>query len=180
MNVPPRKRNWLTVGAGAALLVGNMIAYLEFHAKQAAASAACENLEECKSVAADIKKLRLQPSKVTLHAHSASEVSSRLEEALKFAQLPASCLVRIDPQPARRLNGTDFKEQPTSLELRAVSIKQLVHLLYKLESSGAGLQTKSLQLTTPVKTQSDTTIETWNVQVVLTSLIFAPKKTSPS
>lgn len=175
MTAPSNKRSWMIVGLGALLFVVNLLAYLELSASQASARAAADNLAECKVIAGDIANLRRQPSKVTLEAHSATELSSQVEQAMKFAQLRANCLVRVDPQPARRMAVGDFKEQATSLELRSVSLKQLIHFLHKLETGGAGLRTKSLQMAS-VKAATEATTETWNVQVVLTSLIFAPKK----
>lgn len=176
MSTPSDKRRWITPCISAVLLVGNLLAYLELRASQTCARAAADSLAECQAIAADIATLRRQPSKVTLQAHSVTELSSQVEQAMKFAQLPANCLVRVDPQPARRMTASDFKEQPTSLELRAVTLKQLIQFLHKLESNGAGLRTKSLQLAASVKIAADGAAETWNVQVVLTSLIFAPKK----
>lgn len=178
MNAAHSKRSLAGIGIAAVLAIGNVLAFAEFHAGQASARAAAENLGECKRVADEIETLRQRPATSTLETQSVSELSKRMEEAMKFAQLPAACLIRVDPQAARRVANTEFKQQSTSLELRGVTLKQLIQFLHKLESSQAGLQTSSLHLAAPQRPAADTSAETWTAQVVLTSFIFAPKKTA--
>ena len=173
------KRTWLTVGVAALLVAGNLLAFLELQSGHSAARAAALNLRECKELADEIVGLRRQPSKVSIEGQSATQLSKRMEEALRAAQMPSTCLVRVDPQPARRLKDSEFKEQPTGLELRSVTLRQLVQFLQKLESGEARLRISSLGLVATQKPLIGAAEETWTAQVVLTSLIFAPKKIPP-
>lgn len=173
------KREWLCMLLAAALVAALVLAALELSSSRASALAAVENLAECQELAGEIAKLRTRPSQITLQAQSGTELARQIEAAAQGAQIPSNSLVRIDPQTARRVGDSPYKEQATNLELRGVTLKQLTQFLQKL-SDNEGLRARSLQLIGPrQETAAPTDAETWLVEVTLTSMIFAPKNTSP-
>lgn len=180
MKLTNGQREWLWMLLTAALVVLLAFAALELQSSRAAALAAVQNLAECRELASEISKLRGRPSQITLQAQSGAELARQIESAAQVAQVPNNCVVRIDPQPARRIGESPYKEQPANLELRAVTLKQLVQFLQTLQEGGAGLRTRSMRLIAPrQEATAPSDAETWMAEVTLTSMIFAPKNTPP-
>ncbi len=182
MNSASHRRPWAYAVTTAGALVLTVFAYIELRSARAAASAAVANHVVCEQLAGEITKLAGKPSHVTFEAASATDVARRIEAAAQFAQLPPRCVVRIEPQPARRVGETAYKEQATRVELRDVSLKQLIEFLHHLHSGESVFNAKSLRLAAapqsntiaPNGTASAST-ETWLVELTLTYLIYAPK-----
>ncbi len=188
MNAANPRRQWLFAASAATMIVLCVFAVLELRSARAAALAAIRSHADCEELAAEIANLGDKPSYVTLQTQSTTDVAGRIETAAQFAQLPVNSLVRIEPQPARRLGDSAYKEQATHVELREVSLKQLVEFLHHLHGlslpSGSGGDTsfraKSVHLTTPPQTtRAGAGTETWRVELTLTYLIFAPKNAPP-
>ncbi|HEV3006726.1 MAG TPA: hypothetical protein VGX78_19810, partial [Pirellulales bacterium] len=96
--------------------------------------------------------------------------------ATQVAQIPSNCLVRIDPQPPRRLEDSAYKEQATHVDLREVSQQQLLRFLYELERGETPLRAKSLRLAAPAQVATAAgSAETWGAELTLTYVVFAPK-----
>ncbi|HUY31658.1 MAG TPA: hypothetical protein VMV69_02685 [Pirellulales bacterium] len=184
MNAANPQRPWLFAVIAATMIVLSVFAVLELRSARAAALAAIRSHAECEELAGEIAKLGAKPSHVTLQTQSSTDVAGRIEAAAQFAQLPMNSLVRIDPQPARRLGDSVYKEQATHVELREVTLKQLIEFLHHLHGSkappgpggGTSFRAKSLYLTAPAQTTiAGAGTETWRVELTLTYLIFAPK-----
>jgi hypothetical protein len=176
MNTANHRRAWLYAAVAASLAVLTLLAFVELRSARAAATAALKNLADCEQLAAEVVKLGGRPSHVTMQAHSATEVARRIEAATQVAQIPSNCLVRIDPQPPRRLGDTAYKEQATHVDLREVSLQQLLRFLHELERGETPLRAKSLRLAAPAQVATGAvSSETWGAELTLTYVDFAPK-----
>ena len=103
-----------------------------------------------------------------------AEISAPIEGAAKAAGIPADRLVRISPEPARRVGETAYKEKPTRAFLKNVRLKALVATAHALGGPETGLDLKSLRLTAPSR---DATEETWSAELLFTYLIYEPQRT---
>jgi len=159
----------------AALLITTGWSYSQMAAARSAAWTAAQDSQECRRLADQIKQLRDRPTRASLEAHSATELARLVEQAAKAASLPAQSLVQIDPQAARRVGETTYREQPTHVELRDVTLGQLITFLYMLSQDDMGMDVADLRLRAPRDDKSARSAEeTWLAEVTLTHLIFAP------
>ncbi len=172
-----QRRWWLPLGFG--LLVTLLLASL-FQAlrAQSAVKDAAENLTACRQSAERIRSLRTQPAQASLLARSSGEWARPIELAAKAAQLDPGQLLRIEPQPPRRLGQTVYQEQATHVELENASLKQVVVFLHAITAPKHGLGVKSLRLRAPQRAAAASP-EVWVVELTLNSFVFDPKIPRP-
>ena len=148
--------------------------YCEFTAGCSDAAAAASDLAACRNLTQQIKTLRKKPVLVGTKARSSTEVAHSIETAAKGAGLPLTNILQIDPQSPCRLGNSAYQEQPTHVELRNVTLKQLLVFLYALANDGVGLNLSDVRLSAPRDEATQGANETWLAEVTLTHLIFAP------
>jgi hypothetical protein len=165
----------LTCGLFTCLVAILFAGYSQMMSSRASAASAAHNLEACRRLSGQIASLREQPSLAALEARPPTELARRIEEAASSAQVSTDSILRIDPQAARRVGETAYKEQPTALELRPVNLKQLITLLLALTEGEDGLEVSALRITPPRREPFTGTDEVWHAEVTLTKLIFSPK-----
>jgi hypothetical protein len=159
----------------ALLVVGVGGGYLRMRSSQLSAINASKNVVACRELAARIRQLQIGPRRAELKSRSETELSRKIETAAQTAGLPANHIVRIEPGEPRRVADSDYKDQATDVELRPVTLKELIAFLDAI-ASDTGVQVNFVWLSSP--DQEATTapaMEPWNVQMTLTNLIFAPK-----
>lgn len=161
----------------AAILVSGWI--LLNHRNEALS--ANNNLRACQEIAKELQRLRGAPSRAGLEAQSATELSRRIEQAAQSGQIAREKLLRIDPQSAKRVGDSSYKEQSTFIELEAVPLPKLIAFLDAITRDEAGLEVRSLRLSAPQRTEEMPTgeEEPWVAEVTLTHLIYAPKNAPP-
>ena len=128
-------------------------------------------LQECRQLASQIVKLRGKPLRAASEAHSATELARVIEKSTQSAQLPATNLVQIDPQAAHRVGNSPYSEQATHLEIRDVTLRQLIAFLRAIVEDQSGCEIAELRLRAP-RDEPASTPETWQAEITLTSLIF--------
>jgi len=177
-----RSRRYLSVVVMyTGLLVLLAVCGLRLHRSRVTADAAVGNLESCMRLASQIGVLRAAPMHASLQRQSSQDLALQIDRAAQIAQIAGSAIVRINPQASRRVEDSAILEQPTCVEIRQISLEQLVKFLGELSSSESGLQATSIRLTAPRASAGDQQCETWSVEVVLTHLIFSPEyATRPS
>jgi hypothetical protein len=175
MKKPLRRPEILLAVFFAGLVLLAVWSYCEFTASCGEAFAAAADSEACRSVAAQVKKLRAKPIRAAVEARSSTEVARSIEIAAKSANLPVAGIVQIDPQSPRRVGDSSYKEQPTHVEFRGVTLRQLLAFLYALGSEDIGQDLADLRLSSPRDETSSTGVEeTWMAELIVTHLIFAP------
>ena len=156
----------------AALLAGLAVWNCRFMTeKRRARSVALADLQRCRQIVWKIAALRRRPSMACDEERLSAETIGLTEQAAKSAGIRTDKLTRITPAPPRRLGDTVYKEKPTQVLLKNVTLEQLVGMLYSLAGGEKGLHPKSLRLTAP---RADDCGETWNAELVLTYLIYDP------
>jgi len=143
-------------------------------ANRAAALAGGEQLRACHACAAGIELLGRRPALVADREQRTAETAALVEKAAASAGIPPQQLLRISPEPPQRLGESPYKEKPTCLALRGVSMEQVVKLAHALETAETGLNTKSIRLTLN-KNDAKGSADTWSAEIVLSYLIYEPK-----
>jgi hypothetical protein len=136
--------------------------------------AAAQNLRHCEIIAEKIADARQTPQRVRLQSWSQDDLGTAVEKAATAAQLARDRLLRIDPQPAKRIGKTDYLDQATEVELAGVTLRQLVDFIYEITHSDDQLDAATLRLRAPHDLTNNPGQELWLADVVLTQRIFAP------
>lgn len=150
-------------------------AYHEMQTNQQAAIESAEQLDECRKLTGTIKQLREKPLQASNQLLSVAQLARSIEEAAEQAKIPLEQLVQIDPRAARRIAKTPYKEQPTHIELRGITLRQLTTLLHVISKKDPGTCITEIRLHAPRLIQEKyQKKEPWNVEITLTSLLFVP------
>lgn len=172
-----RSKSQLIIAIGLGLLVALVVwSFQEMRAAQASVDVAQQNLNHCSEVAKRIAEVRQRPTMAALEETTITSLATLIDEAATTSRISKSSIVRIEPQPSRRVGETDYKEQATYVELRGVSLQQLVSFMHTLLVDQSELDVTSLRITAP-RYDSDsaaTAVETWLAEVTLTYLIYSP------
>ncbi len=163
-----------------AVLFGLMavVAFWSLHgllAERAAARAAAKDLQDCRRHGVQIDRLRGQPALAAERERLSAEIAAPIERAAKNAGIPPDRLVRISPEPAQRVGETAYKEKPTRVLFKNVSLKQTVAMAHGLIRSEHGLDLKSVRLSAPSR---DATAGLWSAELVFVYLIYEPQRTN--
>jgi hypothetical protein len=164
----------LTV-VGVALLVVVAVSGLRLKESRASAIQATANLEKCRQLSAQIAALSERPVHASLGETASAIFVRRVEESASKAQIEPAKLMRIDPQPARRIGDTSYLEQPTFVDLKQVTLAQLVTFLEECTAGDTKLTVTALRLTAPRENLPTADSESWSVEVTLTQLVFSPQ-----
>jgi hypothetical protein len=136
----------------------------------------CEQLISCDALGERIAKLRGAPAKVEETARTSAVLAKLIESAAQQAGIAADRIVHVAPAEPRRIGDTTYLEQTTALELRAVTLRQLIELTLRIRRVAPQLNFPSVAIRTPPgDPNSASSSELWNVQLTLTAHVFAPK-----
>lgn len=125
----------------------------------------------CESMVSDIKKLQNRPGFAALGVDSARTITARAEEAVEKASISSISLARIEPQSALRLRDSDYRLRPTRLQLRKVSLKQVLAFTHAMIDETHGTTIRDLRITASDEPENS---DSWTAELVLTQLIFSP------
>jgi hypothetical protein len=128
-------------------------------------------LAECRRLVDRIRELERRSRRAEDRERVPDRTTGRIEAAATNAGIPRGRLVRIAPEPARRVGETVYKEKPTRVVLRKATLKQIVTMVHRLTRGEGGLRAKSLRLTAPSR---NATQNLWDAEVVLVYLIYEP------
>ena len=184
MNVPGMPTDRVT--ATMVLLVvtaGTMavIAYYRLDVSRRSATDSVEQWQECRELVKQIERLRDQPRQAADAFRSASQLAQVMEATAHAVGVAPERIVRIDPRSTRRIGDTPYQEQPTRVELRELTLEQIVSFLRKVVQEERGTEVAELRLK-PARTggvdaeKSHTSgqVELWDAEVTLTALAFSP------
>jgi hypothetical protein len=158
----------------AVLLAGLAAwAWQDLSASRQAAEAAWADLAACRSAADKIRAYRRRPTLATDTERLESETRRLIEEAAKKAEIPVEDQQRISLEPSRRIGDTVYREKPTQVLLRKVTLRQVAALVYDLVAGEAGFTARSLHLSAPREADGG---NTWTVDLVVTYLIYDPQR----
>ncbi|MBI1368397.1 MAG: hypothetical protein GC162_07050 [Planctomycetes bacterium] len=167
-----RRHTVMAAGLFAALLsVGAMI-YGHMAEARAAAVTAMSDAKACEELASEIRSLRERPSLAKSQELAHQELTQRIEAAAQSAGIGVQSLIRITPEPARRVTQTAYERKPTQVVLRDVKLPQLVAFLEQIGAEDAGPQVTRLRLDAPAEQDGG---DQWGAELTLTYLIYSPE-----
>ena len=169
------RQNRLVLAATAAGLVLAMLwgSRRQSDSRDAALAAAAE-LAQCQTLAGRIESLRRRPAVADVREARATDVSRRVEQAAREAEFTDGSLERIEPEPPRRVGDTAYKEVPTQLRLRRVTLRQVFAFLHAVgnDAGGPPLRVRSVRLSAP---RGEEATDLWAVEATLVYLVYDPK-----
>lgn len=132
-------------------------------------------LRECKKLAQDIQALQQQPGFAALGVDSPRTITTRAEHAGQQAKIPPTALARIEPQSAVRLRDSPYRLRPTRLEIRRVTLEQIVVFTHALIDEAQGTTVRDIRLTAAEgNAEGAKEVDLWTAEIVLTQLIYSP------
>lgn len=163
----------------AALMILLAVAVGWIYGRMAAArTAAAEmqrNTAQCRRYAEDIESSRQRPAIATEDLRIAEDITRIVEETALAHGIAADAILRIDPdQPARRVGDTVYREKPTEIIFKGVTLEQLTGTVHAIVSGQERLEARSIRLRAP---RRQDTGRRWDVELVLTYLVYDPPKT---
>jgi hypothetical protein len=159
----------LALLAAAALWSHGQIA-----SARAAAAGARADLEACYQSAAQIAAYRQRPALAAEREQLFSETTGQIERAARAASIPAERLVRIAPGSPERIGNSPYREKPTHVTLKRISLQQVVAMLHHLGSGERGLRAKSIRVAAADRRDAEWL---WDADLVASYLIYEPRGT---
>jgi len=135
------------------------------------AAGARANLAACLDLARQIEQFGRRSTIAVNQERVVSDVNAQIEKSARAAGISPESLDRIFPEPSRRIGDTTYKEKPTQVLLRRVTLKQLVTFAYAMASGDPPLHVKSIRVSAPRQEDSD---DLWTGELALTYLIYEP------
>jgi hypothetical protein len=148
--------------------------YLHLSQSRDAAMAAAEDLTNCRTLVKQIVELRRRPSIAGTQELAVADLSRRIEQAALTARFPQENIERIDPEPARRVGESNYRQLPTLIRLRHVTLQQIFTFLHTLASDDSNaLQLQQIRLSAP---RGEETSDRWTIESTLAYTIYSPQK----
>lgn len=170
-----RTYSWL--GWGAAVVAPALLVWsiLELQASRRGMTEAADQVRECLQLAESIRELRPTDSADVSAKSTPGDLAKRIEAIVREPQLSGVQLVRVDPQPPKRIPDSAYSQRTTQVELRNLQLRQFVMLLDALRREGAQSQVRRIHLQSPVRETASNGPETWAIEMVLTDRVLTPK-----
>ena len=143
--------------------------------KQASVTVSSENVEACRELSTRIKSLRSEAASASLRQQTSGELTSKLEKAADSSRIAMADLIRINPQQPRRAGKTAYLQEVTDVDLRRVSMQQLVSFLLSAISDDPAMYVSSIRITAPRNLGEAGGNEVWDAEISLTRLVFSPQ-----
>jgi hypothetical protein len=166
----------LAVLIGVGLIGLNIWAYFAVSDARDEAARASWDAQTCHQLADRIIRLRTGPSVARNKEEAEQATSQRIESVANACNIAGDALAAIDPGTPVRVADSAYLEKPTTVQLRAVSLPQLIDFLCQLSGSENGLRIKALRLTAPHQAEDN---NHWNVELTLAQLIYSPPPREP-
>ncbi len=168
-----RRMKMLLAATAALLLLVMMFSMRSVTRMKQAALGAEQDFNECQELAAKLQAIGSKPRLAAQHEQVVDELTGALEKAARSAGVMPDSIATISPQPARRLGDTVYKEKPTQVLLRKITLKQLSEMAYSLLSGNTGLHVRSIRLSAP---RHDDTGGLWTAELVVTYMLYDPPR----
>ena len=171
-----RKKTVVFALAIGALLIADGWAGWEWACSQQELAIVREQNFDSAALGQRIASLRTGPLKVEETARTGDALARLVESAAQVAGLPNDRIVHVAPGEPRRVGDSPYLEQTTAVELRAVTLRQLVELTVATGKKEPRITIANVALRMPPgDVNSNPAHELWNVQLTLTAHVFAPK-----
>lgn len=163
----------------AILLAANAWAAWRYWSAYESVQVVMEYVSDIEEMESKISALRNAPLQVQVETTTNESLAQLVEDVATASGLGSDRIVHVSPAAPRRVGDTDYLEQITGVELREVSLKQLIQFALAVPHSNAGLHVPAVTIRQTNSTIDATNYksdhEFWNVQLTLTTRSHAPK-----
>lgn len=167
-----RRQLILTAALTCLLLLTAVWCYGNMTEARVAAVNATDGLAECKHMADQIRRFNDRPAVASDQVQLDTETTGMIQKAARAAGISDDSLKSIDATLApRRVDDSSYKEKPTHVRLKSVTLKQLVALVHGLATGPNSLRAKSIRMAAP---RADDTSSLWSADIDFTYLIYSP------
>jgi len=157
--------------AAATLLVANLFAWATYERARGDALDSLRDVQICHKLAAQITSLRTQPTMADTSQKAIEELAARVQLSAQSLGITPDEIASIAPDQPMRLADSPYLEQATTVQLREVTLPQLVKLSCNLSDNRGGLRIKALHLSIPPQ---QVTGDMWSAEITVTSMIYSP------
>jgi hypothetical protein len=163
----------VVLGLAATILLGtDLCAWTAFsHAKNDADNSV-RDAQICQQLASRIASLKTQPAMAGTSQQAIEELAALVQTSAQSFGIKADDIASIAPDAPTRLADSPYLEQSTTVELREITLGQLVDLLSALSNHRSGLRIKALHLTAPPQ---QIVGNAWSAEITVSSLIYSPE-----
>jgi hypothetical protein len=123
--------------------------------------------------AEQIESCRRRPALASDHQRLDFEVASIVERAAVAAGVDKKRVARVAGETPQRFLDTVYKEKPTQVFLRDVTLRQVTDLAHGILAEGSGLHIKNLQIRA---SGAEDAGDLWSAELMLTYLIYDPQQ----
>ena len=116
-----RRRIAMVAASLLALVAADIWILVALGRSRSQATADAEELTECLALAEEVRAGRRLPAAAAEQERENIEISRSIEAGAKAVGIASRDLLRISPEPARRIEDTSYKEKPTSVLLKEVN-----------------------------------------------------------
>lgn len=138
-----------------------------------------EDLDDCRSMASQIERLRTGRQRALLKTKPSDELNRKIADWASRVGIPADRLIRIEPQQPSRIGDTPYLQQVTELEIMQTELPKLIELAQASQRDEEGLKVSSMRLSLPRLESDKDGPEQWNIELTLTYLIYSPTSNRP-
>jgi uncharacterized membrane protein len=126
-----------------------------------------QSAAECRVLAGSIESLRQQTPANSVKDLSTQKLGENLDAAMQNSNIDAKLLKGVYPQASRNINNSEYIQKSVTLELRKITMMQLVSFLCCLTES-SGIKVRELRLRCPHENVPD---NLWDAEATLTYLV---------
>ena len=156
---------------GAALLASVVWSAAQLAGSRAEESAARQDLADCRGMVGRVRSLRQRPAVAGTATIGTADLSRRIDQAARAADLADGSILRIEPGPARRVGESNYLEVPTQVQLRQLTLEQLFAFFHGV-ASDAGLNVRDVRLSAP---RGEENGDRWTVEATLAYTVYSPR-----
>jgi hypothetical protein len=171
------RKRILALMTAAGLALANLWCYVILVQSKDAAQTAVQSARQSEQSAARIIALQAKPTVAGTREEAVNRLASRFEAAARALGIAGDNIASIVPDQPARIADSAYLEQATTVQLRQVTLVQLVDLLCGLADDDSGLRIKALRLSTPLQQKTG---DGWSAELTATYLIYSPLPTNSS
>jgi len=164
-------------GFAGLLLAAAIPLYVAYELHETAALGAAESHDQLQIIerqTAEMERFRRQPKFAATAVLSDQELSALVVRARESAGIAETAIDVIDPQPLSVIGKSPYSRRPVAIDLRGLNLRQAAAFVDGLTDADRGVWVSQLRFS-PVRQQSSADeTELWNVELVLTQLVFSP------
>jgi len=148
----------------SVLSIGALVSWAFESGGRQSARFAAEDLATNRRLAGEIRQLRLTAQSSPEGGKPGLELAARVESAALAAAVRSDQILQIDPQEPVAVGNTRYENTRTRIDLRGVTLEQVVRTLHATLTAEPSLSVERLNLRPPAHSADD---RTWDADVVV-------------